>query len=99
VTDVVLRATALGWDSQDFPGWLRVVVEDAAGQVHVIVEKAPVLTASDIAPSAVFPLELWLRGGYERMDGEAVLVRLAHGVETAGGLRELTVSHEDVRRL
>jgi hypothetical protein len=96
---VVLRATALGWDSQDFPGWLRVVVADAAGRSHVIVEKAPVLTTSDVAGSAVFPSQLWLRGGYQRMEGTAVVVRLAHGVETTDGVAELTVSHEDVRWL
>jgi hypothetical protein len=98
VPDVILRATAEGWDSQEFPGWLRVVVEDASGQVHVITEKASVLTGSTIAPSATFPFELWLRGAHEGMDGEAVLVRLAHGVETTNGLRELAVSHQDVRR-
>lgn len=98
MTDLVLRASARGWASHDFPGWLCVALKDDAGQEHQVVEKAPVLTNADLDVSAAFPFELWLRGHYERMEGSAVLVG-PDGVETTDGLRELAASPGDVRWL
>jgi hypothetical protein len=37
---VKLRALAVRWHSDDFPGWVEVFVRDAHGQDHRIVEKA-----------------------------------------------------------
>ena len=99
VTGLLVRATALRWESDDFPGWIEVVVGDSWGRVHHIVEKVPVLTVNEVSANSAFPLELWLRGQVEEADEETVTFRLDDGVETVDGLRRLTVPTNDVRWL
>lgn len=99
MTDGLLRATALRWTSDDFPGWVEVVVEDAGGRAHHIVERLPVLTVHELSADSVFPVEIWLRGEMEGPDAEEVTLTLDHGVETVAGLRRLTVLTQNVRWL
>lgn len=91
VTDLLVRATALKWTSDDFPGWVEVVVDDWKGQAHHIVEKVPVLTMYELSADSVFPVELWLRGQIEEADAQKVTLALDAGVETVDGLQRLTV--------
>lgn len=86
MTHVIVRATAVRWADDDFPGWIEVDLVDAEGRTHRIVEKVPVLTRANITAASTFPLELWIQAEFERMQGGAVLVRFAHGVETTDGL-------------
>ncbi|GAA3559813.1 hypothetical protein GCM10022197_14120 [Microlunatus spumicola] len=72
---------------------------DAGGRARRIVEKAPVLTELTFDDATVFPFELWLRGEHLRMDGSAVVVRLAQGTSTTDGCSELTFASTDVRWL
>jgi len=100
VSDVIVRATALRWASDDFPGWVEVVLADRAGRLHHIVEKIPVLTRADVTAASVLPSELWLRAAYQRTDGgEAVIVHLLDGVTTTEDLHELSVAVQDLRWL
>ena len=92
MSELIVRATALRWESDAFPGWIQVVVHDRAGRPHHIVEKVPVLTQAIITAASVLPRELWLSATYERMEGDDVIVRFGEGVETTGGLHELAVS-------
>lgn len=95
----MVQATALRWESDEFPGWIEVVVDDRAGRSHHIVDKVPVLTRGEITAASVFPHELWLTATYERMDGDDVIVRFDDGVDTTEGIDELAVSADHVRWL
>ncbi|GAB3057178.1 hypothetical protein GCM10027053_18510 [Intrasporangium mesophilum] len=99
MTDVIVRGTVLGWESDEFPGWIEVVVTDEAGRSHHIIEKVPILTTRNITSASVFPGELWLRATYKRMEGDDVIVNFDQGVETIEGLDELAVAAADVRWL
>lgn len=99
MTDVIVRATGLRWESDAFPGWIELVVQDGAGRSHHIVEKVTVLTQADITAAFAFPTEIWLRATYERMDGDDVIVHFAEGIETTECLDELAVATDDVRWL
>lgn len=99
MTDVIVRATALRWESDEYPGWIEVAVQDSAARTHHIVEKVPVLTRADITAASVFPAEIWLSATYERIAGGNVIVRLGEGVETTEGLYELAVGTDNVRWL
>ena len=88
------------WASDDFPGWVEVVLADGADRLHNIVEKVPVLTRVDVTAASGFPSELWLRAAYQCMDGgEAVIVHLLDGVTTTEDLHELSVAVQDLRWL
>lgn len=99
MTEVIVRGTALRWESDDFPGRIEVVVPDVGGRSHHIMEKVPVLTRAEITAASAFPKEIWLSATYKRMDGDEVVVHFAEGVETTEGLGELTVAADDVRWL
>ncbi len=99
MTDVLLRAIASRWVSGDFPGWIEVVVEDAEGRAHRIIEKVSVLVSYELDADSVFPRELWLRGAMEQVGAGGVTITLGAGVETVDGLRRLTVQADDVRWL
>jgi hypothetical protein len=97
VTAVNIRARGVRWESTEFPGWLEVSVNDSSGHRHTIVDKVPVLTTADVAPTEDFPIELWISAAFVRMEGINVVVQLAHGVATREGLETLTVAPEDAR--
>lgn len=96
MTDLQVRATALRMADGHFPGWIEVVVEDAEGRSHHIVEKVPALTDGALPTDLVFPLELWLSAQMEETDGQKVTVALDWGVATVDGLGRLTVRTQDV---
>jgi len=96
MTDLRVRATALRMTDDHFPGWIEVVVEDAEGRTHHIVEKVPVLTEDELRADSVFPVELWLDGQMEEADVQKVTLTLDYGVETVDGLGRLTVRTQDV---
>ena len=69
------------------------------GRRHRIVEKVPVLTSLDVRADSAYPVQLWLDATETGVDGDAVRVLLAHGVETTEGRRELVVPATDVVQL
>ena len=99
MTRVIVRATAVRWADDHFPGWIEVDIVDAEDRTHRIVEKAPVLTRANITAASTFPFELWIEAEFERMKGGAALVRFAHGVETTDGLDVIGMDGHGVRWL
>jgi hypothetical protein len=100
VTDVIVRGTALRWESDEFPGWVEVVVAGAAVAPTTSSRRCrPVLTTGDITAASVFPGELWLSATYKRMDGDDVIVHFVESVTTTEGRDELVVAAADVRWL
>ena len=93
---VKVRATAVRWESDSFPGWIEVTVVDARRREHRIVEKVPVLTLLMITSESTFPIELWIEAELDGVDGDEVTVSFTNGVETIDGARGLTVSSADV---
>jgi hypothetical protein len=93
---VKVRATAVRWESDCFPGWVEVVVVDARRHEHRIVEKVPVLTSLTITTDSTFPIELWIEAELDRADGDEVTVSFTDDIETIDGARGLTVSSADV---
>ncbi len=94
--EVRVRGTALRWESDDFPGWIRVSIRDAQGEEHLIVEKVPVLTKEPITAASPFPMDCWVAAEVLGVADDRVEVALSYGVETAAGERLLTVFAADV---
>jgi hypothetical protein len=96
VADVIVRATALRWASDDFPGWIEVSLTDADGQDHRIIEKVPVLTTVDLGPWSPLPLEFWLRAYAREVNTDRVRIEFASAVATTDGLTGVDASLSDV---
>jgi len=94
--EVRVRGTALRWESDDFPGWIRVSVPDSERNEHLIVEKVPVLTSDTVTAEGPFPMELWVAAQALSVADGKVEVALSHDVETEVGERLLTVLATDV---
>lgn len=99
VTDVIVRATALGWASDEFPGWLEAEVVDANGQAHRIVEKVPVLTTDEFTIATPLPTESWIIADMQHVDVGQVDITFRYSTKTRGGLKSLTLKADDVRWL
>ncbi len=94
--EVTVRAMAIRWESDDFPGWVEVAVVDAHAREHRIVEKVPILTELPITADSAFPFELWVFGQIVAIERDDVTVLLGHSVETVGQACELTLASGDV---
>ncbi|WP_223874550.1 hypothetical protein [Salinispora fenicalii] len=97
MTDVIVRATALRWASDPFPGSLAVSIVDAAGQEHRIVEKVSVLTIREVTNAIPLLTELWIPAEMEHIDGGRVSITFKHDTETRSGLKRLLLEADDVR--
>ena len=93
---VKVRAAAVRWKSDEFPGWIEVSVRDARGQDHRIVDKVPALTPLTITAESPLPIEFWIEAEMDSIDGDGVTVSFRHGVESIDGARSLVVSAADV---
>ena len=98
MADAIVRAQAVRWVDDCFPGWIEVKVIDAAGRDHRIVDKVPILTALDIRSDTSFPTELWIGADATDIDGDHVTARLKW-VDTQEGLNQLVIATIDVRWL
>jgi hypothetical protein len=98
VADAIVRAQAIRWVDDTFPGWIEVKVIDAAGHDHRVVDKVPIVTALDIRSDTSFPTELWIGADTTDIDGDRVTARLKC-VDTQEGLNELVIATTDVRWL
>jgi hypothetical protein len=86
-----LRAEAVRWVDEDWPGWVEVQFIDSDGTVVSIVEKVPVVDYNDrVVPGVRFPVELeipcdvldWVA----HLDGSrSATVRLRFSVEDRHG--------------
>lgn len=98
MADAIIRAQAIRWVDDGFPGWIEVKVIDAAGRDHRIVDKVPILTTLDIRSDTRFPTELWIGAEATDVEGDHVSVRLKW-VDTQEGLNDLVIATTDVRWL
>jgi hypothetical protein len=96
VVRVKVRAKAVRWASDDFPGWIEAAVLDIRRQEHRIVDKVPVLTPLTITHDSPFPVEFWIDAVMAGINGDQVVVSFSDGVQTTGGAHELVVSTADV---
>jgi hypothetical protein len=86
-----VRARAVRWVSDDFPGWVEVHLGLANGTVAKLIDKWPVFTAGDcLRPDASYPVDLTLaceisaaEGGTAAGTG-AVYVTLLHACDPSG---------------
>jgi hypothetical protein len=99
MADVIVRATAARWASDDFPGWIEFQVVDAEGRSHRVVEKVPVLTTNPITAASDFPFELWLRATCDYVERESAVIRFTDGVTTTEGLDQLRMDLNAIRWL
>ena len=98
MADAIVRAQAIRWVDDSFPGWIEVQVIDAAGRDHRIVDKVPIFTTLDIRADTSFPTELWIGADTTEVDGDLVTARLKW-VDTRERLNELVIATTDVRWL
>ena len=96
MTRVIVRATAVRWAADDFPGWIEVDLVDAAGRSHRLIEMVPVLTNASMTATSPFPIEMWLQAEFEGMEGDTALVRLLDGVPTTESMDLIGMSAGDV---
>ena len=99
MADAIVRAHAVRWVSDDFPGWIEVGLVDADGYEHRIVEKVPVLTTRDLTAASEFPSEFWLKADTREVNDQRVQVNFAFAVETTEGHSGVQVSIADVKWL
>jgi hypothetical protein len=90
-----VRAVAMRWTDDAFPGWAEVHLSRHDGTTAVLIDKAPVF---DIPyPDAAFPAELHLPCEVLEINGNgAVLVRLDFALEDTAGRNSFLVNRHDV---
>jgi hypothetical protein len=87
VTVDYLRAVAVRWKSDDFPGWVELAITDAAGRKWLLVEKEPVIGAEGVLTAEVaYPIELELECDVVSHESDTagqptLTVTLRHGLE------------------
>lgn len=103
---VLLECQVVSHESEDFPGWIRATVIDAAGRTWSFVEKGPVL-GIELEPHALLPATAGIRATVARelpdddMDRPARLIvsTAVDGVSAEDGTDEFIVARESIRRL
>ncbi|MEU7673545.1 hypothetical protein AB0C42_01855 [Micromonospora taraxaci] len=103
---VLLECQVISWESNDFPGWIRASITDAAGRTWSLVEKAPVL-GIDLKLHAPLPTTISIRGTVVRelpeddLDTPAALIvsTAVNGISAEDGTDQFIVTRESVRRL
>ncbi len=91
------RGVATRWLSDDFPGFLEVVLTDADQVAHVIHDKAPVLGRGEWSSTTDYPREIWIDADVIGEHRNTVTVRLAHSVESLDGRRDFELPTTLVR--
>lgn len=105
---VLLECQIISWESNDFPGWIRASITDAAGHTWSLVEKAPVLGLGlDLQLHAPLPTTLGIRSTVVRelpdddLDTPAALIvsTAVDGISAEDGTDQFVVTRESIRRL
>ena len=93
-----VRGLATRWLSDDFPGFVEVVLTDASQVEHTIHEKVPVLSDDwSLSPASAYPFVIWIDAEVLGQHQQTVTVRLAHSVESLDGHTVFDVANELVR--
>ncbi|WP_345636766.1 hypothetical protein [Rugosimonospora acidiphila] len=97
-----LACEAVAWAEDDFPGWIRVRLVDAAGRDWFFVDKVPIFTAGVITRETSFPVSVGIRcriltAGPGRFDAGDLVVRTdVDGVNAEDGTNEFHVRRNQV---
>jgi hypothetical protein len=88
-----LRCEAVAWVDMEWPGWIRVRLEDADGRPWYLVDKAPVFGVS-LESEARMPLRLQLLCDVVGEDGDQVVVVPRWSVEAEDGTTQFRVRRD-----
>jgi hypothetical protein len=99
-----LRVSVVEYVDDHFPGWVKCEFLDASGSAQTIIEKVPVVSAVDILPTSIFPMEIWLAcvvlEGWKDSQGRE-LVRVSTdqpwSVESIDGVTEFVVFADQIK--
>src|SRR5258708_29106691 len=88
-----VRARAVRWVNDDFPGWVEVHLDLADGPVAKLIDKWPIFTADDcLRADASYPVDLTLACEVSAVEGGAaagtgpVYVTLLHACDPSGAV-------------
>jgi len=89
----LLRCEAVAWVDEDWPGWIRVRLEDVDGCAWYLVDKVPMF-GLDIGPGARMPLPVDLRCDVVGEDGDHVTVVPRWSIEAEDGTTQFRVRRD-----
>jgi len=90
-----LRCEAVAWVDRDWPGWIRIRLDDADAQAWYLVDKVPVF-GLDIDPETRMPLPVQLLCDVVRADGDRVIVVPRWNVEAEDGTNQFRVRRDQL---
>jgi len=93
---VAIRCEATRWLSDDFPGFLEVVLTDAYGVRHTIHDKAPVFSTDNWSAESVYPATIWVEADIVNSRPGVVSVRLAWFLEDEDGCAVFDVASDTI---
>lgn len=92
-----MRAAAVRWVEDGFPGWAELVLADAAGRSWHLVDKVPVFGDERLTADAAYPFDVRVDCDVLRDNGDGVvLVALRHGVVADDGTGQFVVARDHV---
>jgi hypothetical protein len=91
----LLRCEAVAWVEKEWPGWIRVRLDDADGRAWYLVDKVPVFDL-DIGPDEPMPLPVQLLCDVVSEDGDQVVVVPRWHVEGEDDTRHFRVRREQL---
>lgn len=92
-----VEAKAVGWADDAFPGFVEVLITDAEGEKHRVIEKPPVIGDDRLTRDAAYPMSVTLPCDVtkEALDG-TLHVALRHGIESVDGKTHFRVASASV---
>ncbi len=90
-----MRCEAVAWVDADWPGSIRVRLDDANGRAWHLVDKAPVFGV-DLDPGTPMPAPVQLLCDVVGEEGEQVVVVPRWSVEAEDGTRQFRVRRDQL---
>ncbi|WP_412739895.1 hypothetical protein [Krasilnikovia sp. MM14-A1259] len=91
----LLRCEAIAWVDVEWPGWIRVRLEDADGRSWYLVDKVPVF-GLDIGPEARMPMPLHLLCDVVSEDGDHLVVVPRWRIQAEDGTSQFRVRRDQL---
>jgi hypothetical protein len=103
---VLLTCEIVSWVRDDFPGWIRVRVTDAAGRAWFLIDKAPIFQV-EVTAESMFPVPAAVRcavveivrGEGEEGPPRLVVSTAVDGIAAEDGTDRFTVAGDMLRRI
>ncbi|MCO8274829.1 hypothetical protein M1L60_29960 [Actinoplanes sp. TRM 88003] len=90
-----LQCEAVAWVDTEWPGWIRVRLDDADGQTWHLVDKVPVF-GLDLGPQARMPQPLRLPCDVVGEDGDWLIVTPRWNIEAEDGTTRFRVRRDQL---